>query len=186
MVKDKAMELTNCNDFIASKGWLDKFKVRYNLEISKECSRDNHRKRGNLDNLIRKRAGSTFNIQKHSDLYLTKDEPLSVRRSINKSVKQEHPSENESDKINEEMNSIQFQSINKTWKNLNTSIKEEPENGFGYEETEHQKFGSIFDGIKNSSNIDRKMPEVGNIGNNKLPISFNENVCSPGELFTSP
>lgn len=36
MIKEKAMELTNCQDFIASKGWLDKFKVRYNLEISKE------------------------------------------------------------------------------------------------------------------------------------------------------
>ena len=31
--------LTTCPDFIASKGWLDKFKIRYNLEIAKEtCS----------------------------------------------------------------------------------------------------------------------------------------------------
>ena len=27
MVKNKARELTHCKDFVASKGWLDKFKV---------------------------------------------------------------------------------------------------------------------------------------------------------------
>jgi hypothetical protein len=36
MVKNKAIELSKCRDFIASKGWLDKFKVRYNLDIVKE------------------------------------------------------------------------------------------------------------------------------------------------------
>ena len=36
MVKNKAIELSKCNDFIASKGWLDKFKVRYHLDIVKE------------------------------------------------------------------------------------------------------------------------------------------------------
>lgn len=36
MVKEKAKELSKCEDFIASKGWLDKFKVRYALEIEKE------------------------------------------------------------------------------------------------------------------------------------------------------
>ena len=36
MIKQKAIELTKCKDFIASKGWLDKFKVRYNLDIVKE------------------------------------------------------------------------------------------------------------------------------------------------------
>jgi hypothetical protein len=38
MIKDKAISITKCKDFIASKGWLDKFKVRYKLEISKESS----------------------------------------------------------------------------------------------------------------------------------------------------
>ena len=33
MVKNKAIELTSCPDFIASKGWLDKFKIRHNLEL---------------------------------------------------------------------------------------------------------------------------------------------------------
>jgi hypothetical protein len=43
MVKERAIELTTCPDFIASKGWLDKFKIRYNLDIAKgegSCSRD--------------------------------------------------------------------------------------------------------------------------------------------------
>ena len=35
MVKEKAKQLSKCKDFIASKGWLDKFKVRYGLEIEK-------------------------------------------------------------------------------------------------------------------------------------------------------
>ena len=38
MIKIKARELTRCKDFVASKGWLDKFKVRYNLQIYKESS----------------------------------------------------------------------------------------------------------------------------------------------------
>ncbi|CDW82618.1 UNKNOWN [Stylonychia lemnae] len=38
MIKDRAIQLRSCKDFIASKGWLDKFKIRYNLEISKESA----------------------------------------------------------------------------------------------------------------------------------------------------
>ncbi len=36
LIKEKAIDLKTCMDFIASKGWLDKFKIRYNLDISKE------------------------------------------------------------------------------------------------------------------------------------------------------
>jgi hypothetical protein len=39
MIKEKAINLTHCRDFIASKGWLDKFKIRYNLDISKEVTK---------------------------------------------------------------------------------------------------------------------------------------------------
>ena len=35
-VKDMAIKMSTCGDFIASKGWLDKFKVRYRLDIHKE------------------------------------------------------------------------------------------------------------------------------------------------------
>lgn len=38
MIKERAIKLTTCKDFIASKGWLDKFKIRYNLDISKESA----------------------------------------------------------------------------------------------------------------------------------------------------
>ena len=33
MVKQKALEITRYRDFIASKGWLEKFKKKYNLEL---------------------------------------------------------------------------------------------------------------------------------------------------------
>ena len=36
MIVEKAKELSNCDDFIASKGWFDKYKVRFNLKIFKE------------------------------------------------------------------------------------------------------------------------------------------------------
>lgn len=39
MVKEKAKEFSQCSDFIASKGWLDKFKLRYKLDIEKEGNR---------------------------------------------------------------------------------------------------------------------------------------------------
>lgn len=35
-VKDMAIKMSTCQDFIASKGWLDKFKIRYRLDIQKE------------------------------------------------------------------------------------------------------------------------------------------------------
>ena len=38
MIKDQAIKLKTCKDFIASKGWLDKFKIRYRLDISKEAA----------------------------------------------------------------------------------------------------------------------------------------------------
>ena len=38
MIKDKAIHLSTCRDFIASKGWLDKFKIRYRLDIAKESN----------------------------------------------------------------------------------------------------------------------------------------------------
>jgi hypothetical protein len=38
MIKEKAINITSCQDFIASKGWLDKFKIRYKLDISKEST----------------------------------------------------------------------------------------------------------------------------------------------------
>lgn len=36
MIKNKALEFKTCNDFIASKGWLEKFKKKYNLKILRE------------------------------------------------------------------------------------------------------------------------------------------------------
>ena len=39
MVKDKAKLLSKCPDFIASKGWLDKFKIRFRLDIAKELGK---------------------------------------------------------------------------------------------------------------------------------------------------
>ncbi len=35
MVKLKALEITKFNDFIASKGWLEKFKKKYKLELNR-------------------------------------------------------------------------------------------------------------------------------------------------------
>lgn len=36
MVKKKALEFRTCNDFIASKGWLEKFKKKFKINIQKE------------------------------------------------------------------------------------------------------------------------------------------------------
>ena len=35
MIKDKAIEWSNWDDFFASKGWLDKFKTRYGINLNK-------------------------------------------------------------------------------------------------------------------------------------------------------
>jgi|LauGreDrversion4_2_1035121.scaffolds.fasta_scaffold824573_2 hypothetical protein len=33
MIKSKAIEFTNSTDFLASKGWLEKFKKKYKIDI---------------------------------------------------------------------------------------------------------------------------------------------------------
>ena len=39
MIIAKALEISKCNDFIASKGWLEKFKEKYGLIVDKEISK---------------------------------------------------------------------------------------------------------------------------------------------------
>jgi len=41
-IKKKALSLTSCKDFIASKGWLQKMKKKYKWEIQREASRKKH------------------------------------------------------------------------------------------------------------------------------------------------
>jgi hypothetical protein len=41
MIKNKALELTKLPDFIASKGWLEKVKKKYNLQICRSISTKN-------------------------------------------------------------------------------------------------------------------------------------------------
>ena len=41
MIKQKALAITKFEDFIASKGWLEKFKRRFKLELSRENKNDN-------------------------------------------------------------------------------------------------------------------------------------------------
>jgi len=36
IIKRKALEFRTCEEFIASKGWLEKFKKKFNLNILKE------------------------------------------------------------------------------------------------------------------------------------------------------
>ena len=38
LVKQKALEFTKCKDFIASKGWLEKFRKQHNLDIIRETT----------------------------------------------------------------------------------------------------------------------------------------------------
>jgi len=38
LIKQKALEFTKCKDFIASKGWLEKFRKQHNLEIIRETT----------------------------------------------------------------------------------------------------------------------------------------------------
>ena len=39
LIKSKALEFTFLNDFNASKGWLEKIKKKYNLQITRSSSR---------------------------------------------------------------------------------------------------------------------------------------------------
>lgn len=43
MVKQKALQITKFSDFIASKGWLEKFKRKFKLELSRENKIETHK-----------------------------------------------------------------------------------------------------------------------------------------------
>ena len=64
MIKDMAIKLSSCGDFIASKGWLDKFKIRYRLEISKEAVNLN----GQVIDIQGMRDGNSHNSLQLSNL----------------------------------------------------------------------------------------------------------------------
>jgi hypothetical protein len=38
LIKQKALELTKCKNFIASKGWLEKFRRQHNIELIREAT----------------------------------------------------------------------------------------------------------------------------------------------------
>lgn len=38
LIKEKALEFTKCRDFIASKGWLEKFRKQYKIHLTRESS----------------------------------------------------------------------------------------------------------------------------------------------------
>ena len=42
MIKKKALEIKKFPDFIASKGWLEKFKRKFKLELSRETKNENN------------------------------------------------------------------------------------------------------------------------------------------------
>ena len=173
MIKEQAINLSNKDDFIASKGWLDKFKVRYKLEISKESSRESHKRQKTSDssNYCRKRGKSMMPNYPVRSIPFAKDEPFHVRRSINKSIKQEGNYESDENKINQEQNSIHVLADSKVCSQLNTTIKEECNSGPDFSAVNTRELGSIFDSSPNNINFQN---EVNDLGNNKISNPLGE------------
>ena len=55
MIKEKALLFTNRKDFIASKGWFEKFKKKYNLVLNKKLN-------NNINNQIKNHENNIFFI----------------------------------------------------------------------------------------------------------------------------
>ena len=175
MIKEKAIELTNCDDFIASKGWLDKFKVRFNLEISKESSKDNNRRRS-LNGTTHKRneieciRGNFYN----DDI----DHYQSYRRSLNKSNKQEISKANNK-YFNEESNRIVVCGDNRSLKTPQKSNNFKKEDLLGIENSrkynKNNYLSSAFPSIQNDNQF-KKSKRADKSYNNviSLPLCDNE------------
>lgn len=157
MIKDKAIDLKNCDDFIASKGWLDKFKIRFSLEISKETNREPYKK--GVGAVMRKKAKSPMSS---STSIPVKSEDQAVRRRFLNKASYQDGSEADGDNINQEQNSIHVRPEDKTW-NQNTTIKEEK---FGGEEPygNSSGIGSLFSN-PTSNQFDNQ--DAADLGNNK-------------------
>ena len=167
MIKEKAIELTNCSDFIASKGWLDKFKVRFNLEISKESCKDNNNKRRSLGDPIRKRREFDWLENRYygNDI----NHYQSYRRSLNKSIKQE-TSELNNHLFKEESDGIVVGGDNKylniTHKTQNVKREEWMEKNKGRKNFGNENISSLFPSVlnesqfKNSKRIDKSCSNI--------------------------
>lgn len=176
MIKDRAIELTNCADFIASKGWLDKFKVRFNLEISKESCKDSTKRRFNPCDSLKKRN----RMYHHQNLYEADyDNYKSVRRSLNKSVKQEI----DQSYLDEGIGSIKVRPDSKLWKSKTHIKKEISDDG--------KKIGSILDTKNEVASIFASKPNENQFKYSKIDNSSNNVISLPlcdadnsGEEFT--
>ena len=179
MIKEKAIKLTHCEDFIASKGWLDKFKVRFNLDITKESSKDHNKRPRNHEQSIAQRNRSKSEFPNVRPTVNMKNEPFSIRRSVSKSIKHEHNYENDNYKIKEEHNNIQVLPETRIWSQTNTNIKEEQKEGIS--------FGNLSNDLPFNAhtNVNIDENEVNDLGNNKISIPLCESICSPGGLITS-
>lgn len=184
MIKEKAIQLTNCSDFIASKGWLDKFKVRFNLEISKESAKDSHKRRNTND--PRRRGVSRVNYPQEDDfLGMEMANFQSCRRSLNKSIKQET---HENPYKQEGIGSIFAQPNNISWNQQPPrNIKNEDWRQHNQpEESARPPAGvaSIFSGTQFSTQLPRQSLIERTTTKNviSLPLCENDNI---GDRFTN-
>jgi len=81
MVKDQARSFSEYKDFIASKGWLDKFKIRFNLMIFKDSvtkdsivwENDSQMNKSDLDSRLKDFSNSSSDDSYSDDLLETSD-----------------------------------------------------------------------------------------------------------------
>mmetsp|Transcript_5301 Transcript_5301/g.5076 ORF Transcript_5301/g.5076 Transcript_5301/m.5076 type:complete len:575 (-) Transcript_5301:123-1847(-) len=182
MIKNMAITISHCDDFIASKGWLDKFKVRYNLEISKETQRDTNKKSTDGDKSIAKNKRPASNASKRKNGLSMKSEAYSVRRSINKSITQDEHMESEDSRFNQEQDKIHVLPETQNWNHNNTTIKEGKTGEISCVAGKPNLRGSAFTNSRENNQFDTVLPtrnstnnEMNDSGNNKISIQWDTN-----------
>ena len=68
MIKKKALEITKFKDFIASKGWLEKFKRKYKLELSRETKNENNTSNVIFNSVNTKKTNQNSQTSSHENI----------------------------------------------------------------------------------------------------------------------
>jgi hypothetical protein len=171
MIRDKAVEISGDKDFLASKGWLEKFKKKFGIRIATHKNK-NFKKIISYKDKIGKINFNNNNLGNYLNEKENNEDDVKINLGLGIGDKFEKNDENISDNINEEENDE-----NKN-ENLNENINEEiNENNLEDENDENDNENINENGvniniINNSNNSDEveKSDEIKNKINGNISL----------------
>ena len=156
MIRDKAVEISGDKDFLASKGWLEKFKKKFGIRIATHKNKNFKKIIAFKDKIGKININSNNNDLNNLNNYLEEkdkdDEEIKINLGLNigiegNNTQYENEEENEEDK-----NENENENINELNNNNNDNIQEEKDEVDKDENNENENENGVNINIINNSN----------------------------------